>query len=148
MRFLPLLLLLGCLGCTPSWTIDTAQVALTTGAEVVQALDENITPAMVRDIEAADAETVSREAYLVRIAPWEPVATSMALTRRSFLTAQRGLDAWRAGSDGQWLTAAACILAGLLELERALPVVHVAVPAEISHWLGLFRGYAVGACTP
>lgn len=142
---LPFLLLVG---CAQSWTIDTAQLALTTGAEVVQVLDERIAPELTRAAEEADAETETQEAYLARLQPWQYVVVGLTLTRQSFLAAQRGLDAWRSGSDAQWLSAAACILAGLLELERALPAVHVQVPGEVSHWLGLFRGYAVGACVP
>ncbi len=148
MRRLLLLPLLFVLGCQSAWTIDTAQVALTTGAEVVQALDEHVAPELTRAAEQADAETQTQEAFLERMAPWQHVVVGLTLTRQSFLVAQRGLDAWRAGSDSQWLSAAACILAGLLELERALPTVHVEVPTEVTHWLGLFRGYAVGACEP
>lgn len=149
MRLLPIfLLVLGLVGCTSSWTIDTAQMALTSGAEVVQALDETVAPALTAAVETADQETTTREAFLERLAPWEPVASAMALTRRSFFAAQRGLDAWRAGVDSQWLAAAGCILAGLLELERVLPLVHVTLPSEVSRWVTLFRGYAVGACDP
>lgn len=148
MRTLLLLPLLFVLGCSSSWTIDTAQVALTTGAEVVQALDTSVAPALSRAAEEADAETATQEAFLARMQPWQHVVVGLVLTRQSFLAAQRGLDAWRAGSDAQWLNAAACILLGLIELERALPAVNVEVPAEVTHWLGLFRGYAVGACQP
>jgi hypothetical protein len=148
MRTLLCLPILFVLGCTSSWTIDTAQVALTSGAEVVQALDETIAPALESAAETADRETETQEAFLLRMQPWEPVVVGLTLTRQSFRAAQRGLDAWRAGSDAQWLNAAACVLLGLVELERALPIVNVQVPAEITRWLGLFRGYAVSACVP
>lgn len=151
MKILPLLPLLASLvlvGCSQSWTIDTAQVALTAGAEAVQALDEHVAPVLEAEVARADAETQTREAFLARLAPWEPVVVALGTTRRGLLAAQRGIDAWRAGSDGAWLDAAACIAGGLLELERVLPLVHVEVPGEVSHWVELFRGYALGVCQP
>ncbi len=135
-------------GCTSSWTIDSAQLALTAGAEAVQALDREVAPVLEAEVARADAETQTRQEFLLRLAPWEPVVVSLGITRRGLLAGQRGIDAWRAGQDGAWLNAAACIAAGLLELERVLPLVGVQVPAEVGHWVSLFRGYTVGACTP
>lgn len=148
MRVLVLALFVACVGCTSSWTIDSAQLALTAGAEAVQALDREVAPLLEAEVVRADAETTTRQEFLLRLAPWEPVVVAIGMTRRGLLAGQRGIDAWRAGQDGAWRNAAACIAAGLLELERVLPLVGVEVPAEIGHWVELFRGYTLGACTP
>lgn len=133
--------------CTPTWTQDTAQRALTSGAEVVQALDEQVAPIMQTAIEQADQEHSDREGFLASIEPWSHVASAMMVTRRSFLAAQRGLDVWRLGNANQWLDASVCLLAGLLELETMLPTVGVEVPSEVHQWVVLFQGFAVGSCT-
>ena len=133
--------------CSTSWTQDTAQRALTSGAEVVQALDVQVSPLMQIAIDRADQEHPDREGYLAAIEPWSHVASSLRLTRSSFLAAQRGLDMWRLGNANQWLDASVCLLAGLLELEVLLPTVGVDVPAEVHQWVALFKGFTVGSCT-
>lgn len=133
--------------CTSTWTQDTAQRALTSGAEVVQALDAQVAPLMQEAIQRADSEHADREGFLAAIEPWSHVAAAMSLTRSSFLAAQRGLDVWRLGDANQWLDASVCILTGLLELETVLPTVGVEVPAEVRQWVSLFRQFTVGACT-
>jgi len=132
--------------CTGSWTQDTAQRALTSGAEVLQALDSQIAPVMHAAVEEADAQHLDREGYLRALEPWSHVASAISLTRTSFFAAQRGLDVWRLGDAGQWIDASACLLVGLLELEAVLPTVNIEVPAEVHNWLNLFRSFAVGSC--
>lgn len=132
--------------CAGSWTQDTAQRALTSGAEVLQALDSNIAPVMQAAVEEADAQHLDREGYLRALEPWSHVASAVALTRTSFFAAQRGLDVWRLGDEEQWIDASACLLVGLLELEIVLPTVNIEVPSEVHNWLNLFRSFAVGSC--
>lgn len=132
--------------CAGSWTQDTAQRALTSGAEVLQALDSHIAPVMQAAVEEADAQHLDREGYLRALEPWSHVASAVALTRTSFFAAQRGLDVWRLGDERQWIDASACLLAGLLELEIVLPTVNIEVPSEVHNWLNLFRSFAVGSC--
>lgn len=132
--------------CTGGWTQDTAQHALTSGAEVLQALDSQIAPVMHAAVEEADAQHPDREGYLRALEPWSHVASAISLTRTSFFAAQRGLDVWRLGDAGQWIDASACLLVGLLELEAVLPTVNIEVPSEVHNWLNLFRSFAVGSC--
>ena len=148
-RLLPLALVLFALGCDQSWTIDTAQQALTSGAEVVQALDTSVGVVLEQEVARIDRETDTTEAFMARLEPWRPVWMGVVITRAALFVAQRGIDAWRAGEGGAgFAVAGACILAGLTSVLEA-PVLaphRDAIPRELTSWISSFGALAAGVC--
>lgn len=136
-------------GCDSSWTIDTAQRSLTTGAEVVQALDEGVAPVLNAEIDRAAAAHQTRATFLAALEPWRPVWLGLQIARAAFTLGQRGLDAWRAGqgADG-FIAAGACVLHGLqLVLDAPAVATHLlTVPEPVRVWVALFGGLAAGVC--
>ena len=134
-------------GCARQWDIGSAQRALTAGADIVQATDEVVAPAIRSATASASTETLTREEFVARMAPWGVVANAVASTRSAFRAAQFALDAWRLGSSEDWLGAASCLYLSVEELVGALQTAGVAIPEEMLSWLGLFGNFARVVCT-
>lgn len=149
MKYAPILCVVLLAGCSEGWTINSAQRAVTTGAEVVQALDESVAPILREEVRAADIAEPTRAGFLARLEPWRPVWMGLMVARSAFFLAQRTLDAWRAGSGpAGFIAAGACILAGLTAILDA-PIMRehtVLIPAELRTWIATFSSLATGTC--
>lgn len=100
--------------------------------------------------------TVSREcvieAGLARFEElMEPTSTARTVLRttRDVLEAfELSMDAWEAGTgdEASFFGAAACGLAALVEVGRALIAAGIDVPDELAQGIGVLSGFASGAC--
>jgi hypothetical protein len=143
---LALPLLVGC-GGVP----DAVRVSLTATAQGVAELDRS---AARRYAEAADeareAAPVGEEgwaSYDVAMRPWELLRQSINTAFRALVALQEAANAWEQGSDGEWLSAAGCMLALVATAVEAARALGIEIPAVLEDGLATASRYAP-RCAP
>jgi len=148
-RIAPFLALM-LLACDP--TPDDAQRALSSGAEVVQELDEALAPLVSQGAQRCDAETTTREDHLECLEPWTPVRYGVRLARAAAFVGQRAVDTWRLGAGPGWaafLPIGACVVHGVTLIVSAIRGLGLEVElADAVEWLDGVGAIAASLCDP
>ena len=130
---------LGCGGPTRE-----AQIALTTSAQALRIVDREVAEHYTEAALAARTTGTSWESYDAAMHEWNDVEGALRFAHSTFLLAQDGLDAWRAGDQSRWLDMIPCLVSGVDRLREALAVVGVEIDA-LTTAVSLVAGFS-GPC--
>jgi hypothetical protein len=121
-----------------------AQIALTTSASALRIVDREVAERYSAAAHEARTEAATLEAYETRMHDWNDAESALRVAHSTFLLAQDGLDAWRAGDQSRWLEMVPCLVSGIDRLRIALSVLGVEIP-ELTSAVSLVAGFA-GPC--
>lgn len=138
------LVVLMCIGCEgpPSVARRSVEIATVVVMDADRLAAERYAAAAAAALEASttDAE------YRARIAPHDALEAALRVAQSTVLAADAALDAWREGGAERWPAMAACIVAALGDVQRALAAVGLRAPPELESALTMAAGFALAAC--
>lgn len=121
-----------------------AQIALTTSASALRIVDREVAERYASAALEARNEAQTLEAYETRMHDWNDAESALRVAHSTFLLAQDGLDAWRAGDQSRWLEMVPCLVSGIDNLRAALSALRIEIP-ELTSAVSLVAGFA-GPC--
>lgn len=121
-----------------------AQVALTTTARALVAVDDTLAPHYETAAEQARISSSNWAEYDQAMVTWNRAEQAERATQHALLAAQSSLDAWEHGNETGWLSTAPCLVRTADELVIALEAVNLEV-APLREAL-VVLGAFVGVC--
>lgn len=149
--FLTLLgLALSTTGCG-GFTLNTAQEAVTAGAEVTEDIDNELAPLVSGAVSRCDAEHDDLAGFTDCMTPYLPLRWAVAILRAALFAGQSAIDAWAAGtgSAAAFVPIGACIVEGVSVIAGVVRLADLDVTLDDAlGWADTVRGFAGGLCPP
>lgn len=121
-----------------------AQIALTTSAQALRLVDQEVAERYATAALEARTEATTLADYETRMHDWNDAESALRVAHSTFLLAQDGLDAWRAGDQSRWLEMVPCLVSGIGNLRSALSALGIEVEV-LTTAVSLIAGFA-GPC--
>ena len=136
-------------GCGGASVAD-AQRYLTSGAEVVEDLDNDLAPLVTAATTRCDESTEYREDFLECMAPYAGIGWAVDGLRRTARIGQRVVDGWQAGAEDGWnafLPVGACVAHGLSLIVGFVRLLHLDVDVSTAlGWVETAGAFAARFC--
>lgn len=119
-----------------------AQVALTTTALALRAVDHEVAPRYTTAADEAREHASSWSEFDAAMRPWTEVERALRVAHTALLATQAGLDAWRNGDERGWLATVPCLVEAIDRLRVGLEAlgVHLMPVTQAVALIGSFAG--------
>jgi hypothetical protein len=142
-----LALLLSSLPACGASALEQAQTTISATATAVVVVDQETAEIYTAHAQAALDRAATMAEYMDAMRPLDDVEGALRFARKSLLSAQAALDAWRETDNWHDFAAAIpCVTASLRHLAEALNDAGVEPPPEIGRAVALAEAFG-GACT-